>query len=207
MIDIQTVPVAGLSPWTERGKIDIGDILDENLWTEIETEARGLASQAQLLETRNVASHRDGSFASPSHFYGHGGGPLLVSVLRAPDMLNVVREASGLTRLVPVRCAYNFYRPGDYIGVHRDSVKSTVTVSFSLTPDLPAMGWAPTLREASSEALAAFVAQNGKLPVGQESLEIPYCAMVCFDGYNIPHWRPTCEADLGILGTLSFFDL
>jgi hypothetical protein len=200
-------PFSGNEVWRGNGFVHIGDILQSAHWDAILDEALQFRDESLIRETHNIASHRDGSFASPSHFHYHGGGSRLVALLRSNEMLKILREATGMERLIPVRCAFNLYRRGDYIGVHRDSIKSTVTLSFSLSPELPPMLWAPEMRAVSSAKLAEFVQSEGHLPTGHATLGAEVRHMFAFDGYNIPHWRPRFEGEAGILGTLSYFEL
>jgi hypothetical protein len=195
--------------WRTHGCADAGDVLEPEIWDQLINEAAGFVPNSDPYVVTNTAAHRDGSFASPCHFGGHAGGAMLLAVLRSAEMLDLARSLAGMPRLIPVRCHYNFYNRGDYIGVHRDSVKSTVTFTFALTDNVPPMGWAPKLRESNNHELAQFVDDNGHLPEPGAAAELPvkFRGMTAFDGYNVPHWRNTFDDDLGILGTLSFFEL
>ncbi|MFE3588077.1 hypothetical protein ACFXOY_11180 [Streptomyces niveus] len=46
-------------------------------------------------------------------------------------------------------------------------MKSTVTVAFTPTPDLPPMGWAPHLYNAHPDDLSKAVAEHGVFPEGE----------------------------------------
>jgi hypothetical protein len=69
------------------------------------------------------------------------------------------------------------------------------------------MHWLPSLREASNDEVLSFVEQEGIFPASGEPVPVEFCRMRAFDGYNIPHWRVPFQGELGILGTLCYFDL
>jgi len=159
----------------------------------------------------HTAAHRDGSFATPVHCAFVEPGPVLENLAYDRELLSSVRELTGIPRLVPRGGAVVLYRKGDFQGLHLDSVKSTVTVAFALSEDLPAMGWAPHLYNADGEVLGKVVADHGLFPEGGAftTLQHPYAvdgAVRAFAGYGVPHWRRPV-ADTGLLATLEFFDL
>jgi hypothetical protein len=193
--------------WRREGLL-LKDALTEGTWDRLIAESKALRGEASESGFTNTASHRDGSFCTPSQYLSVPGGPMLTAVSRNAELLALIREATELPRLIPVRCGYNYYRVGDYMGLHRDSVKATVTVTFALTEGLPPMGWAPDLADATGDDLAALVQRESYFPDGAER-EVPFCQLSAFDGYNIPHWRPLVDSPeaAGVLGTFCYFDL
>lgn len=138
-------------------------------------------------------------------------GPALETLAYDKELLSAVREHTGIPRLVPRGGAVVRYREGDFQGLHLDSIKSTVTVAFALTEDLPTMGWAPHLYNASADVLGKVVADHGMFPEGGEftTLQHPYGeegAVRAFAGYGVPHWRRPMTSE-GLLVTMEFFDL
>jgi hypothetical protein len=196
-----------IDDWIDVGLVELGDTLDTATWEALTAEARASYGVARIDGFSNTASHRDGSFASPSLCARNPGGPVFGEILRSREILRAVRAATGLTRLIPVRCGFNFYRAGDYMGLHRDSVKASVTITFALTPGLSPMHWAPSLRRATNGELGELVKARTSFPDGFPEMPVDYRYMKAFDGYNIPHWRVPYEGELGILGTLCYFDL
>jgi hypothetical protein len=194
--------------WQREGLV-LPDALGPRTWDQLIEESVQLREAATVSGFTQTASHRDGSFCTPSQYLSTQGGPVLTTVLRNMDLLGLVREASGRPRLIPVRCGYNYYRVGAFMGLHRDSVKATITFTFALTEGLPPMGWAPQLREASSDELAALVASQDSYPAGHPVREVPFRQLSAFDGYNIPHWRPplTQAGQQGVIGTFCYFAL
>lgn len=194
--------------WQSEGLV-LPDALDPRTWDQIIDESVDRQQAAAVSGFTQTASHRDGSFCTPSQYLSVSGGPVLTAVHRNTDLLGLVREVTGRPRLIPVRCGYNYYRVGDFMGLHRDSVKATLTFTFALTEGLPPMGWAPKLREASSDDLAALVARLGPYPAGHPVREVPFRQLSAFDGYNIPHWRPPAArtGQQGVIGTFCYFDL
>ncbi|SLI42490.1 Uncharacterised protein [Mycobacteroides abscessus subsp. bolletii] len=197
-----------MGEWKDSGHLRLDSLLDASNWDALECEARQLRGEA--IESRNEKSvvFRDGSFRSRSRFAVRGGGPVFQSILRSREVLLAVREATKLPRLIPVRCGYNYYRSGDFMGPHRDDVKASVTLTLGLTDNLGTMNWAPSLRHASNEDALALVDDNIIFPSNfNDGIEIGYRAVNAFDGFNIPHWRLPFGPALGILGTFCYFDL
>jgi len=196
------------STWRREGLL-LENALTDGTWERLIAESKRQRGEATPSGFTNTASHRDGSFCTPSRYLSVQGGPVLTAVSRNETLMALVRETTGLPRLIPVRCGFNYYRPEDFMGLHRDSVKATVTVTFALTEGLPPMGWAPALAEAGSAELAELVEHAGAYPDGFEEREVPFCQLSAFDGYNIPHWRPpvTGPQEAGVLGTFCYFDL
>jgi hypothetical protein len=203
-----SVPADVTRTWRREGLL-LENALTGGTWDRLIAESKTLRGKASQSGFTNTASHRDGSFCTPSRYLSVQGGPVLTAVSRNEQLVAQVREATGLARLIPVRCGYNYYRPGDFMGLHRDSVKATLTVTFALSEGLPSMGWAPGLADAGSDELAALVERAGPYPDGFGEREVPFCQLSAFDGYNIPHWRPpvTGPEQAGVLGTFCFFDL
>ncbi len=200
--------VAVSSTWESEGHCDLGDLIDDQTWADLSEEAHDVRGGATEYGFSNVASHRDGSFSSPSRYAGHRGGPVFQAVLRSRDLLEDVRHRTGLSRLIPVRCGFNYYRQGDYMGLHRDSVKATVTICFGITSNLGSMWWAPELRRTSNDKLGELIAQEGIFPVDAgAAFEVGQRELRAFDGYNVPHWRNPFAHDFGILANLCYFDL
>jgi hypothetical protein len=125
-----------------------------------------------------------------------------------PRLVAAARAATGHTTLVPARYGYKYYRPGDFMAVHRDSVKCHgITISFPLSDSLGPMGWLPKQREATSEHVAAAVGAE-LFPTDGQALPLGHGLFTGFDGYNIPHWRPPYTGDaVGILGTICYLAL
>ncbi|MGW1675203.1 hypothetical protein [Streptomyces sp. NPDC002324] len=203
-----SAPADAAQTWQREGLL-FEDALTAGTWDRLIAESKQRRQEASESGFTNTASHRDGSFCTPSQYLSVPGGPVLTAVSRNPQLLAVIREATALPRLIPVRCGYNYYRPGDYMGLHRDSVKATLTVTFALTEGLPPMGWAPELADATGDDLAALVQRESRFPDGFTEREVPFCRLSAFDGYNIPHWRPlvTGPGQAGVLGTFCYFNL
>lgn len=203
-----SAPADVASTWRREGLV-LEDALTDRTWDRLIAEAKTRRGEASESGFTNTATHRDGSFCTPSQYLSVPGGDMLTAVSRNEQLLALVREATGLPRLIPVRSGYNYYRPGDYMGLHRDSVKATLTITFALTEGLPPMGWAPDLADATGDDLAALVEQEGRFPDGFAEREVPFCQLTAFDGYNIPHWRPPVASaeHAGVLGTFCYFNL
>jgi len=194
--------------WSGGGFIDLPDVLSAEVWDRLAAEASTLQGSAIGGGFTNVAAHRDGSFCSPSRFRSCQGGPVLTSVLRDRTLLALVRDLTGLPRLIPVRSGWVFYGPGDHMGLHRDSVKATVTISFTVTQTLGPMLWAPSLRTTGNDALGRLVTEHGTFPAdGFEPFAVPVRGLRGFDGYNTPHYRAPFSGELGVLGNFCYFDL
>lgn len=192
--------------WTADGVVALKDYLDRSAILELQTEAAELEKFAIEHSIERVEERRDGSFATPSRFRVHRGGTRLTALHRNMDLLQLVREATGLDRLVPVRCSYNFYAPEHFMGVHRDEIRATVTATFSLTNGLPPTQFIPESRTWDSAELVRFVAEEGHLPAEGTDMGLPVGTVNLFDGYNLAHWRPPVEQN-AILANLVYFRL
>ncbi|MER6442209.1 hypothetical protein ABT275_38640 [Streptomyces sp. NPDC001185] len=60
----------------------------------------------------------------------------------------------GRTRITPIRFGLKWHEPGDYIHVHRNDGKYSVTFSCGLTPGLGSMGWLPRLPWLTTQQVA-----------------------------------------------------
>lgn len=197
-----------MGEWGNSGHLRLDSLLDISNWEALECEARKLYEEAIESCNEKAVIFRDGSFRSRSKFAVRGGGPVFQSILRSREVLLAVREATELPRLIPVRCGYNYYRDGDFMGPHRDDVKASVTLTLGLTDNLGTMNWAPDLRHASNEEALALVDDDSLFPPNRrDGIQIGYRAVNAFDGFNIPHWRTPFASDFGILGTFCYFDL
>jgi hypothetical protein len=197
--------------WTEGGVIYLPGALPSDRWKQLAAEAVEAAPNAQPYIRDRVTSNRDGSFAAPTHCHLAAGGSALQELLYDRELLTTLREATGLPRLIPFGCAYVIYRPGDFQGLHTDSIKSTLTIGIALT-ELPPMGWAPHLRAVLPDELAEVVAEYGMFPSGDDFATLGHPLdsgdLQGFAGYDIPHWRPPYDGPApAILATCSYMDL
>ncbi|MEV7783431.1 hypothetical protein [Kitasatospora sp. NPDC088351] len=197
--------------WEENGTALLPGVLAPDRFQALFEESRGRLELVTPHVHDHTSSHRDGSFASPVHCGFVPPGPVLEALAYDKVLLARLREATGIARLVPRGGAVVLYREGDFQGIHTDSVKSTVTVGIALTEDLPAMGWAPHLRNAHPDFLGEVVAEHGIFPEGEgfQALAHPHGngSVRAFAGYHVPHWRPRLTLPMGLLVTMSFMDL
>lgn len=192
--------------WAQDGQFSFADYFSDEQLAEFRTEADSLHADRHRKGIDSIEVRRDGSFASPSRFGVHRGGPALVALLRDKTLLETIRELTGLTRLIPVRCSYNFYDVGDYMGIHRDEVRATVTGTFAISPDMPPTMYVEGSRRMTNEQIVEYVNEHGSLPSEGEAMMLSNNALNFFDGYNIAHWRPLVDQPM-ILGNLVYFKL
>ncbi|MFE7561073.1 hypothetical protein [Kitasatospora sp. NPDC057500] len=212
---MSTAPPTERSPaptaWKETGTVVLPGVLEKTRFEVIQAETLARLDLATPYIREEATAHRDGSFASPVHCGFLPAGPELERLAYDKHLLTALREATGLSRLVPRGGAVVVYRKGDFQGLHTDTVKATVTVGIALTKDLPAMGWAPGLCDAHPDRLAEVVAEHGLFPEGEDFTELshPYAdgSVRAFAGYNVPHWRQRHPGGTDLLATLSYMDL
>jgi hypothetical protein len=193
--------------WINRGSFEIpDDLIDPGTWDSITSEADDLKKYAKSIDFDGFSINRDGSVTTPRMYLGCSGQSAMKKLLRNVDLLQYLRVRAGFPGLIPTRCGFNFYEPGDYLGVHRDNIKSTVTLTAALTAQMDPMMTAPQFREGSNEQILEFARSHGHLPGVGEPVPAVYRKFHAFDGYNIPHWRNVVQ-DSCILAVLSYFDL
>lgn len=211
---MDTGPVVDQLParanWDALGTVIVPDVLEPARFAQIVAEANERIELATPHIHEHTAAHRDGSFASPVHCAFIEPGPALLSLAFDKRFLAVLRDATGIPRLIPRGGAVVLYEEADFQGIHTDSVKSTVTVSIALTETLGPMGWAPHLRNVAGDTLGKVVSDYGLFPSGDSftALEHPFAdgSVRAFAGYNVPHWRPPTK-ERAMLATMSFMDL
>jgi hypothetical protein len=180
---------------------------DRDLWAALADEALGFEPVAGDRVFNGLTVSRDGAMMTPQRCRSHIGGPVLYEFAHSAELLSLVRRGCELPNLVPARYGYKYYGPGDFMGLHRDQARCSVTFTFGLSGNLGTMNWAPELREMSTPDLAELVKERGYFPEIGSEVEVATYGLTGFDGYNIPHWRRPFEHELGILGTVCFFDL
>ncbi|MER8104568.1 hypothetical protein [Kitasatospora sp. NPDC094016] len=197
--------------WEETGTVVVPGVLERARFEAIQAETLSRLDLTTPYVREEATAHRDGSFASPVHCGFLPAGPELERLAYDKQLLAALRVATGLSRLVPRGGAVVVYHEGDFQGLHTDTVKATATVGLALTNGLPAMGWAPGLRDAHPDRLAEVIAEHGLFPEGDGFTELahPYAdgSVRAFAGYNVPHWRRRHPGQLDFLATLSYMDL
>ncbi|WP_338674511.1 TfuA-like protein [Streptomyces sp. SCSIO 30461] len=210
-----TVPHVGhgtaRADWDRHGSVLLPGVLDAERVKATATEAHEQIGTATPYERDEVSSHRDGSFASPAHCGLLPAGPRLQQLAFDEHLLTALREATGMSQLVPRGGSLVVYHHGDFQGLHTDPAEATVTVGIALTERLPSMWWAPSLRDASPDRLAEVVADKGFWPecAEFERLGHPHAdgSVRAFAGNRIPHWRtPYSGEEPGLLAILSYTD-
>ncbi|MGH8974664.1 MAG: hypothetical protein ACRD0C_15870 [Acidimicrobiia bacterium] len=191
------------------GLVELPDLIDERTWAAITREAHACEPYSfPRVNTRpDLVQRRDGSITSPQRCRAHRGGDALRRLATSAELTHLVRDATGMECIVPSRFGFKYYRRGDFMAVHRDDVKCTITISFGVTDNLEYMGWIPSLRHSSSQDVVDEVGATAMFPSTGSALPIGFRQLKGFDGYGIPHWRPSFEHDFGILGTICYFEL
>lgn len=192
--------------WSNEGYLKLHGFLSAQRLQAIKAEADLLQHGSVSRGVQSIEVRRDGSFASPSRFSAHTGGPELRKLHRDIDLLTKVREATGMDRLIPVRATYNYYAPGDFMGVHRDEIRATATLTFPLTENMPSTFYKGEGRNWDDDSLLDYVDKNGVLPESGDEMSLEAGTLNMFDGYNLPHWRPPVS-EPHILGNLIYFRL
>jgi hypothetical protein len=193
--------------WITDGAFRIPDVISTAQWEEITREAWDAEPSAfpRVNEHLGLVLHRDGTITSPQRCRAHEAGRALRDLALSPVLISVVSEALGAEALLPARFGFKYYTAGDFMAVHRDDVKCSVTISFGITENMREMGWLPKMRQLSSQEVADELNGQGMFPGQGEQVTIGYRSLLAFDGYNIPHWRPPFEDTIGILGTICYF--
>ncbi|MDG5807915.1 hypothetical protein P9869_35765 [Streptomyces ossamyceticus] len=193
--------------WRTTGAVLLpADLVTAGEWEEIAAEAQACAKDAfdRVNDREGLHPRRDGSITSPQRCRAHPGGPALKALATSARVLDLAREATGEASVVPVRWGLKVYGPGDFMALHRDDVRCSVTFSTGLIGDLGVMGWVPSLRAADSTTVIEYAARHGLFPDEEAPLPIPHRQLQGFDGWGIPHHRPPFEHDFGVLGTFCY---
>jgi hypothetical protein len=195
--------------WLDNAYIQVPNLIEEPGWQELVEEANELGAGAFEIDegSDEMVAHRDGAVTTHQVCAVHPGGPALRRLAGSRQLIDVAREATGAARLVPARFGYKYYRPGSFVGVHRDAVRCTITFTFGLAPKMDYMNWMPALRDATASEVKDRLGSAGLFPEGGSQLSVEYKKIKGFDGYGVPHWRRPFAQDVGILGTVCYFDL
>lgn len=193
--------------WIRDGVVDVDGLVPHTHWPALLKEAEKLVAHRRIAERsadQGCTASRDGSFTSPARFGFHTGGKDLRQVHLSKVMVEFVKTALDNPRIVPYQCSYNFYMPGDFLGLHRDGFKATITFTSALTDNIKPMGLLREMRLSSDQDLHALVQDQGLFPSNGDSMEVRHRGLRGFDGHNFPHWRTVHEGEMGILATLSY---
>jgi|GEM_PF-3544085 len=182
--------------------IDLG--WDIDLVPVLYAEALTLVDQALLFTSTGLVENQDGSVTTDSRFSYCPAGRVLDAVHHSATLLAMLREWTGLAGLRPNQAGYNFYRSGDYLGIHRDARRAAVTMVVDLQGNLTAMRWSPRHARATASDVLDLARNEGVFPEDYSSLPVPHDHLRAFDGRTVPHWRPPFPGELGLLATCSF---
>ena len=107
-------------------------------------EATALAEQARRVKGNYYCVNRDQSISSPRLLSTAAAGPVLQAIYRDAQRLALLGKIIGRP-LSPTRACYIYYRPGDYIGLHKDASVCEVTLITSVAGPLEALVVHPSL--------------------------------------------------------------
>ncbi|WP_328868688.1 hypothetical protein OHT76_00405 [Streptomyces sp. NBC_00287] len=195
--------------WLAQGRANVpADVIEAGLWDELAEEAERLEPLAVVRHNQRpgLLAMRDGSITSPQRCTVHPGSGALLALAQSKALAEVAAEATGAQSMTAIRFGFKYYQPSDYMHVHRDDGKCSITFSAALTPGLGAMGWLPRLRWLTTEEV---VERLGDTPYPDgEAFPVQYRALTGFDGARIPHWRaPLDSHSREVLVTVCFTDL
>lgn len=193
--------------WLSQGYVGVpSDAIPEHLWDDLAQEAAKLEPEKILRHRAIPGLHplRDGSITSPQRCNVHPGGDALTELVRHPALLEVACEATVSRDMAPIRWGYKWYTHGDFMQVHRDEGKCTITFSAGLVGDLGTMGWLPRLRWLTSAQVAERFPGGVDFPHDDGSFSVLHRVLSGFDGVRVPHWRAPFEHDFGVLVTCCF---
>lgn len=196
--------------WLDRGSASLPDgMVDKAWWGELIAESERLAPQAvrSCDERPGIRFYRDGTMQSAQRCGSHSGGSSLRRLVQYKPLREFASEVTGSNSLVPIRYGYKYYANGDFLGVHRDNIRCTITFTFGLTDNLDGMGWLPQCRAMDNDEMRSCLRDGELFPSATDELPVEIYEIRCFDGHNIPHWRRPFENRLGVIGTICFFDL
>ncbi|MBO1418909.1 hypothetical protein J0670_30435, partial [Streptomyces sp. FH025] len=118
-----TAPLTERSParatWEETGTVVVPGVLEGARFEVIQAETLSRLDLTTPYVREEATAHRDGSFASPVHCGFLPAGPELERLAYDKPLLTTLREATGLSRLVPRGGAVVVYREGDFQGLNR----------------------------------------------------------------------------------------
>jgi hypothetical protein len=176
---------------------------------QLESEAEDCHAQAREIRQSATVVYRDGSFTSGCRFLAYENPPGLRQVLCSAQLLDTVQAVTELKHGIPVNCAYRFYRPGDYVSLHRDNCKATVTVLIGLSQACARFALSPGMRDPGSSVLAEL---PGAKPHEHPGMDVTFTVRAAelwaLDGHDIPYSvRLPAGSTPVVIATLSYFGL
>jgi hypothetical protein len=162
-----------------------------------------LAPRARRARGDDYGVHRDGSVSSPRGLSTASAGPVLEAIQRDERRLDRLERIAG-RRLCPTRASYIYYRPGDYIGLHKDAAVCAVTLITSIAGTLGPLVVHPSLVGAAPEELLAISRAYSGMPPGGTRVVVPDGGrFLMLLGSKIPHHRPAA-LDFCTIATLCY---
>jgi hypothetical protein len=166
-------------------------------------EAMALAPRARRASGDYYRAHGDGSVSSPRGLSTTSAGPVLEAIQRDEKRLDRLERIAG-RRLCPTRASYIYYRPGDYIGLHKDAAVCAVTLITSIAGALGPLVVHPSLVGAPTEELLAISRAYSGMPSGGTRVVVPHGGMfLMLLGSIVPHHRPAA-LDFCVIATLCY---
>ena len=132
----------------------------------------------------------DGSISSPRKLTTASAGPVLEAIHRDPERLSLLEQPAG-GHLSPTLCAYIYYAPGDYIGLHKDGHRCSLTLITSIDGPLAPLVVHPALAGNEPDELVELSRAHAGMPPGGVRTVVPADgAFLMLRGSAIPHHRP-----------------
>jgi hypothetical protein len=166
------------------------DGLTDGQRTALVTEALAHAPSARCASGNYYRVNADGSVCSPRCLSTIAAGPVLRAIHQDKQRLGQLQRIVG-RRVSPTRGSYIYYKPGDYIGLHKDASVCQITLITSVAGAPEPLMVHPSLVSMPSEELLAISRAYSGMPPGGTRIAVPRGEMfLMLLGSAIPHHRP-----------------
>lgn len=172
---------------SESGFVQVPGLLTPPQVLRLRDEAHAARSGARVRRRRGFKMTDDGRLLGPTNRLG-GVGEAVAAIGRDEGLVSRVRSITGLV-LRPERCTYLYYRRGDFLALHRDRPRSTITVLVHLRGRGGPLRVHPELVGVDDRSLLEIAERSDGHPRDGRDVRLEQAPCV-LAGHATPHSRP-----------------